>query len=149
MLAKQTILLVEDNQDDADLTIMAFQESKICNTVIHVKDGVEALDYLFKRGKFENFASYDLPAIILLDLNLPKLDGIEVLKAIRADSQTKYLPIVILTSSNEDKDRLRAYEHHANSYVQKPVDYDAFQEAAIKLGLYWLLLNQQPGKKVM
>ncbi len=139
---KQIILLVEDNDDDAELTIRAFGHENIKNKIVRVSDGQEALDYLLKQGAYKDCNEF--PAVVLLDLNLPGLDGLTLLKLIRSHDKVNHLPIVILTSSNEDQDRLRAYEHHANSYVQKPVDYDQFLAAAKKLGLYWLLLNQPP-----
>lgn len=140
----QPILLVEDNDDDAELTIKAFAQAKIKNTIIRVRDGVEALDYLLGRNTYADRHSADLPSVVLLDLNLPKMDGLEVLKIVRASEKIKHLPIVVLTSSKEDKDRLTAYMLYANSYVCKPVDYDNFLLAAKNLGLYWLVLNQPP-----
>ena len=141
MTRQQCILLVEDNDDDAELTVMAFREAGICNPLVRLGDGVDALDYLFRRGSHAGRASDDGPAVVLLDLKLPRLNGLEVLAAIRGDERTRHLPVVILTSSVEDQDRLAAYKHHANSYVQKPVDYDRFVSAARQLGLYWMLLN--------
>lgn len=136
MSMEQSILLVEDNDDDAELTLLAFKAHRISNSMVRVRDGVEALDYLRD--------CKDLPAVVLLDLNLPRLHGIDVLKAIRAAERTKHLPVVVLTSSDEEKDRLAAYSHFANSYVRKPVDYDQFAVAAKDLGLYWLVLNRPP-----
>lgn len=136
------ILLVEDNDDDAELTARAFAEAKIENPLQHVRDGVEALDYLFCRGQYAAREASDLPAVVLLDLELPRLGGIEVLRAIRSESVTRHLPVVILTSSNERRDRLSAYGENANSYVQKPVNYIEFVAAARQLGLYWVGLNQ-------
>jgi two-component system response regulator len=147
MIQDQTILLVEDNDDDAELAMRAFHRAKITNRVVRARDGVEALDYLFGRGTYAERDVLDLPAVTLLDLNLPKVSGLEVLKAIRTEERTKHLPIVILTSSNEDKDRLGAYDHFANSYVLKPVDYDQFAAAALQLGLYWMVLNAPPPRK--
>jgi two-component system response regulator len=147
MIQEQTILLVEDNDDDAELAAMAFHRANITNPLIRVRDGLEALDYLFGRGKHAERDVSDLPAVTLLDLKLPKISGLDVLKAIRADERTKHLPIVILTSSNEDKDRLGAYDQFANSYVLKPVDYDQFVASALQLGLYWLGLNAPPPRK--
>jgi two-component system response regulator len=147
MTDDQTILLVEDNDDDADLTVMAFQRAKITNPLIRARDGVEALDYLFGRGKYARRDACDLPAVTLLDLDLPNLSGLEVLKSIRADERTKHLPIVVLTSSNESKDRLGAYNHFANSYVVKPVDYDQFVAVAQQLSRYWMVLNAPPPRK--
>ena len=140
----QVILLVEDNDDDAELTAMAFREANIANRQLRVEDGVEALDYLFARGKHAGRSPGDAPAVVLLDLNLPRLSGLDVLAALRADERTKHLPVVVLTSSTEEKDRMQAYHHHANSYVQKPVDYDQFVTAARQLGLYWTVLNIRP-----
>ncbi len=141
---EQTILLVEDNNDDAELTVRAFQRANVKNPLVRARDGEEALDYLFGRGAYEGRDVRDLPAVTLLDINMPKISGPEVLQAIRADQRTMYLPVVILTSSNEDKDRLSAYSHFANSYVIKPVDYDQFVVAAAQLGLYWMVLNEPP-----
>jgi two-component system response regulator len=147
MIQEQTILLVEDNDDDAELAVRAFHRAQITNPLIRARDGVEALDYLFGRGKHAGRDVRDLPAVTLLDLNLPKINGLEVLQAIRSDERTNHLPVVILTSSNEDKDRLGAYDHFANSYVIKPVDYDQFVAAALQLGLYWMVLNAPPPQK--
>jgi len=138
------ILLVEDDDDDAELTTMAFSEAGIFNPLVRVEDGVEALDYLFCRCKYQNREPPDLPIVVLLDLKLPRISGLEVLGSIRADPKTKALPVVMLTSSVEDRDRLAAYSNHANSYVQKPVDHEHFVAAARQLGLYWLLLNVPP-----
>jgi two-component system response regulator len=139
-----TILLVEDNDDDAELTIMAFQEAKIANPIIRVADGVEALDYLFARGRYSDRRQDELPTVVLLDLKLPRMGGIEVLKQVRASPLTRFQPVVILTSSAEEQDRVAAYDNHANSYVRKPVDYDQFVAATRQLGLYWSVLNLPP-----
>ena len=147
MMKEQTILLVEDSDDDAELTVMAFKRAKITNPMVRARDGVEALDYLFGRGEHAGRDVSQLPAVALLDLKLPRVSGLEVLKVIREDERTRHLPIVILTSSNEDKDRLGAYDHFANSYVVKPVDYDQFVAAALQLGLYWMALNAPPPRK--
>lgn len=147
MVQEQVILLVEDNDDDAELALMAFKRAKITNPLVRARDGVEALDYLFARGAYSTRDVSDAPAVVLLDLKLPKLNGLDVLKSVRADDRTKHLPIVILTSSNEDKDRLGAYDHFANSYVIKPVDYDQFVGAALQLGLYWMVLNVPAPRK--
>lgn len=144
MTTEPVILLVEDNDDDAELTVRAFKQALIGNPVLRVSDGVEALDYLFCRGKYAAREPNDMPAVILLDLNLPRLGGLEVLATLRKDERTKHLPIVVLTSSVEDRDRFTAYDHHANSYVKKPVDYDQFVAAARQLGLYWMVLNVRP-----
>jgi len=144
MTYTDAILLVEDNDDDAELTIMAFGEAKIANPIVRVADGVEALDYLFARGRHAGRRAEELPAVILLDLKLPRMGGIEVLKAVRASPLTKYQPVVILTSSAEEQDRVAAYDNHANSYVRKPVDYDQFVAATRQLGLYWSVVNLPP-----
>ncbi|HKW61769.1 MAG TPA: response regulator [Candidatus Acidoferrum sp.] len=136
------ILLVEDTADDEKLTLRALRKNNISNEIIVARDGAEALDYLFGTG---NYAGRDLsivPQVILLDLNLPKLNGLEVLRRLRANERTKLLPVVILTSSNEEQDRINGYGLGANSYVRKPVDFNQFSEAARQLGLYWLVLNQ-------
>ncbi len=140
----KVILLVEDNPDDEVLTIDALEANHIGNEVIVARNGVEALDYLFATGQYKGKSMTALPAVVLLDLKLPKIDGLEVLRRIRADERTHLLPVVILTSSNEDEDRLKGYGLGANSYVRKPVDFDEFIRTAGQLGLYWLLLNQSP-----
>jgi two-component system response regulator len=147
MFEEQTILLVEDNNDDAELTVRAFTRAKVKNPLVRVRDGEEALDYLFGRGAYAGRDVRDLPAVTLLDINMPKLSGLDVLKAIRADERTRHLPVVVLTSSNEDIDRLSAYTNFANSYVVKPVDYDQFVTAASQLGLYWMVLNAPPPRR--
>lgn len=136
------ILLVEDNPDDEELTLHAFEKNRIGNEVVVARDGVQALDYLFCTGAWAGRTPCVPPALVLLDLKLPKVDGLEVLQRIRADERTRLLPVVILTSSNEDEDRLRGYALGANSYVRKPVDFDEFVRAAGQVGMYWLLLNQ-------
>lgn len=138
------ILLVEDNPDDAELTRLAFEEGHICNDFAIVTDGEEALDYLFARGKHADRRDEALPSVILLDLKLPKVSGLDVLKAVRADERTKCLPVIILTSSKEDEDVMTSYKSGANAYVRKPVDYNQFVEAAKTLGLFWLVLNEPP-----
>jgi two-component system response regulator len=138
------ILVVEDNPDDELLMLRALKKNNIANPIVIAHDGVEALDYLFARGKFEGRNPADIPALILLDLKLPKVDGFEVLKAIRADARLKYIPVVILTSSDQDRDVIDGYDLGANSYVRKPVDFEEFVDATGKLGLYWLLVNKQP-----
>jgi two-component system response regulator len=147
MLNEKTIFLVEDNDADADLAVSAFRRAKITNPLIRARDGLDALDYLFGRGKYAERDVRDLPVVVLLDLNIPKISGLEVLKAIRADERTKHLPVVILTSSNEDKDRLGAYDHFANSYVLKPVDFEKFVAASLQLCLYWTVLNAPPPQR--
>ena len=143
-MTEKIILLVEDNRDDQELTLMAFEQSKIMNEVAVVRDGAEALDYLFKTGQHANRTLSDLPAVILLDLKLPKISGLEVLKRIRADDQTQLVPVVILTTSKEEEDIINSYKLGCNSYIRKPVNFTEFIEAARKLGLYWLGLNEVP-----
>jgi two-component system, response regulator len=139
---KRMILLVEDDDLDAELALRAFQRAKVTNALVRVRDGVEALDYLFARGKYAARDAHDLPVFVLLDLNIPKIGGLEVLKAIREDESTRHLPVIVLTSSGEERDRLGAYKHFANSYVIKPLDYDQFVAAALQLSLYWTELNE-------
>lgn len=140
------ILLVEDNPDDVTLTLKALEKNNVANGVVVVTDGAEALDYLFCTGKFADRDMGAMPAIVLLDLRLPKIDGLEVLKRLRADERTNILPIVILTSSKEEQDMITSYKLGANSYIQKPVDFNQFSEAVRQLGLYWLVLNEPPPK---
>jgi two-component system response regulator len=141
---ENSILLVEDNADDEDLTIRALDQNRIRNAVVVARDGAEALDYLFGSGKYEGRDTQELPQIVLLDLKLPKVDGIEVLRRLRANHHTKLIPVVILTSSNEEQDKLKGYSLGANSYVRKPVDYMQFTEAVKELGIFWLLINERP-----
>ncbi|MBF0310279.1 MAG: response regulator [Magnetococcales bacterium] len=142
-MSRQTeILLVEDNPKDEKLTLRALQ--RVGNRVVVVRDGEEALDYLFARASYAARSVAEVPAVVLLDLQLPKLDGLEVLRRIRADARTRLVPVVILTSSDEEQDRLQGYESGANSYVCKPVEFTRFTEAVAQLGLYWLLVNQPP-----
>lgn len=143
-MSEKTILLVEDNPDDLTLTLHAFASNRIANPVVTARDGVEALDYLFGTGAHAGREPGALPALVLLDLKLPRIDGLEVLRRIRAHPRTRLLPVVILTSSNEDQDRIEGYSLGANSYVRKPVDFDEFVRAAGQLGLYWLVLNTPP-----
>lgn len=138
------ILLVEDNQDDEELTVRALTKAKIANDITVARDGAEALDFLFCQGKFAGRDSGQTPAVVLLDLKLPKLNGIEVLQRMRADPRTRYIPVVILTSSSEEEDMLQSYQSGANSYVRKPVGFAEFASAVSQLGLYWLILNQSP-----
>lgn len=140
----KSILLVEDNPSDVALTKRALEKSRIKNTMIVVEDGAEALEYLFCTGKYAERDNCDLPTVVLLDLKLPKVDGLEVLKRVRANEKTKRLPIVIMTSSREDVDLAAAYDFGANSYVRKPVDFNQFAEAVNHLGLYWLVINEPP-----
>lgn len=135
------ILLVEDNDDDVELTRRALRKNKLTNPLVVARDGQEALDMLFGNGTVEPIQA---PAMILLDLKLPKVDGLEVLRRLRSDARTRFLPIIILTSSREDRDLLQGYTNGANSYVRKPVDFDQFAEAVRQLGLYWLILNEPP-----
>ena len=138
------ILLVEDNPDDVALTLRAFKRSNIGNEVVVACDGVEALDYLFATGSFAGRDVNQQPAVILLDIKLPRIDGLEVLRRLRADPRTALQPVVMLTSSDEERDKISSYKLGANSYVRKPVDFDEFIEAARQLGLYWLLVNEAP-----
>jgi two-component system response regulator len=138
------ILLVEDNPDDETLTLRALKKNNISNQVIVARDGAEALDYLFGAGQYSGRDPDVTPQVVLLDLKLPKVDGLQVLRQLRANESTKFLPVVILTSSTEDQDRLTGYSLGANSYVRKPVDFNQFIEAVRQLGLYWLILNEQP-----
>jgi two-component system, response regulator len=138
------ILLVEDNRDDEALTLRALKKNNIKNEVVVAHDGVEALDYLFGTGSHAGRDLTEMPHVILLDLKLPRVDGLEVLRRLRADKRTRLLPVVILTSSNEDQDRINGYGLGANSYVRKPVDFAQFIEAVRQLGLYWLILNEPP-----
>ena len=139
-----TILLVEDNPDDVALALRAFKKAGIANEIRVVSDGEEALDYLFFQGAYAGWGENARPAIVLLDINLPKVGGIEVLKRLRGEARTRRLPIIMLTSSKEEQDLIDAYDHGVNSYVRKPVDFVQFAEAARQIGLYWLLLNEEP-----
>jgi len=140
----RVILLVEDNPDDEALTLRALKKNKILNEVVVAHDGAEALDYVFGTGVYTGRDISHQPQVILLDLKLPKVDGFEVLKRLRADARTKLLPVVVLTSSKEEQDLLNSYGSGANSYVRKPVDFIQFTEAVHQLGLYWLILNEPP-----
>ncbi len=146
-MAENVILLVEDNPDDVELTLRAFKKNNIKNKVVVVGDGAEALDYLFGTGAYAERDAGILPRVVLLDLKLPKIDGLEVLKRIRRDERTKLLPVVVLTTSGEEQDIVSSYELNANSYVRKPVDFVQFTDAVRELGLYWLLLNECPPRK--
>ena len=139
---EKTILLVEDNEDDEELTTRALRQAKVANDIVVARDGREALDVLFCEGQHAGRDPAQMPALILLDLKLPKLSGLEVLQKIRADERTRLIPTVVLTSSSEDEDMLRSYQHGANSYVRKPVEFNSFANAVSQLGVYWMLLNQ-------
>ena len=143
-MTTKPILLVEDTPDDAELTIMSLKQSGLVNEVIVAEDGQEAVDYVFGQGRYAGRDPQDTPALVLLDIKMPRLDGIEVLQRLRADTRTRVLPVVILTTSTEDIDLVRAYESGANAYVRKPVSLAQFQEAVRQLGLFWILTNEPP-----
>ncbi len=147
-MEKGIILLVEDNLDDVDLTLRAFKKNNITNPVIVAKDGVEALDYLRGTGTYAGRDKRELPVVVMLDLNLPKINGMEVLRNIRQDELTRLIPVVILTSSVEQKDVVEGYQLGANSYIRKPVDFEQFVEAVKLLGLYWTLWNETPSRSL-
>ncbi len=138
------ILLVEDNQDDTDLALHALKREKLANNIFVVRDGEEALDFLFCRGAFEQRSFDHPPKLVLLDLKLPKVDGMEVLKQVKSDPRTRTIPVVMMTSSKEERDLVSSYSLGVNSYIQKPVDFDQFRETVKTVGLYWLLINQPP-----
>jgi len=141
---EKIILLVEDNPDDEELTLRALRKANIVNDVFVARDGQEALDFLFATGKHAGRNALIMPGVVLLDLKLPKLNGIDVLQRMRADPRTKLIPVVVLTSSSEDEDMLKSYQSGANSYVRKPVEFSSFANAVTQLGMYWMLLNQNP-----
>ena len=143
-MSLKPILLVEDNRDDEALTVRALKKNNFLNDVVVARDGVEALEYLFGTGPYEGRDALDWPQVVLLDLKLPRLDGLEVLRRVRADERTRLLPVIIMTSSKEDEDVLQSYSSGANAYVRKPVEFGEFSEAVKGLGLFWLLLNQAP-----
>jgi two-component system, response regulator len=143
-MKNKVILLVEDSKSDEELTLRALRKNNIETDVVVARDGVEALDYLFGGGAYAGRNTADVPTVVLLDIKLPKIDGLEVLRRVRADERTKLLPVVILTSSKEDKDRLTGYTSGANSFVRKPIEFAEFSEAIRQLGIYWLILNQPP-----
>jgi two-component system response regulator len=138
------ILLVEDNMNDAELAIRALKKSNLANQLFHARDGEEALQFLFAEGKFSDRETRDNPKVIFLDLKMPKINGIEVLKRIKSDDRTRHIPVVVLTSSSEDPDIKTCYDLGANSYVVKPVEFDSFVKAVSELGMYWMLLNKSP-----
>jgi two-component system response regulator len=142
------ILLVEDNPRDARFTLRALRKGNVCNCIEVVADGAEALDYLFARGAYAQRDVHDLPTVVLLDLQLPKIDGLEVLRQVRADPRTHLLPVVILTGSEEEKDKLSSYQLGANSFICKPVGIDDSSKAVVQLGLYWMILNQSANQQV-
>jgi CheY-like chemotaxis protein len=143
----KSILLVEDNPQDEMLILRSLKKANVANTIDVVRDGQQALDFLFKQGEFNDEAGRDLPAVILLDIGLPRLSGLEVLERIRIDQRTRLVPVVILTSSDEERDRLRSYENGANSFVRKPLDFSEFAETVARLGVYWVATNETPGMK--
>lgn len=147
-MTDKTILLVEDNPDDEVLTLRAMRKNNILNEIVVARDGAEALDYLFGIGAYADRDLNKMPGIILLDLKLPKLDGLEVLRRLRADPRTRLIPVVILTSSKEEQDLISGYELGCNSYVRKPVDFTQFVQAAGNLGMYWLVLNEPPPRRL-
>ena len=147
--ANKVILLVEDNPDDVTLTLRAFKRSHVMNPIVVARDGIEALDYLFARGAHSGRAASALPTLVILDLKLPKLDGLGVLKALRQDERTRLLPVVILTSSKEQQDLISGYSLGANSYVRKPVDFAEFVDAVKVLGIYWLMMNEGPPERAV
>lgn len=141
---KVEILVVEDNRDDAEMALRAFKKNNLTNDIMVVEDGEEALDFIYAKGKFQDRKDERHPKIILLDLKLPKVDGLEVLKVLKENPETRMIPVVVLTSSKEERDMVESYRLGVNSYIIKPVDFDKFIEAVREVGLYWLLLNQQP-----
>lgn len=143
-MGNKTILLVEDNQQDELLILRALKRSNLANEIDVARDGQQALDYLFGEGEFTGRANQELPAVVLLDIGLPRLSGLEVLARLRANPHTRFLPIVILTSSDEERDRLKSYESGANSFVRKPLDFSEFVETVARLGVYWLATNEPP-----
>lgn len=147
-MSEKMILLVEDNPDDEELTIRALRQARIANEIVVARDGSEALDFMFGKGKYERRDLGRMPAVVLLDLKLPKLSGLDVLQRLRADARSKLIPVVVLTSSSEEEDMLRSYQSGANSYVRKPVEFGSFANAVSQLGLYWVLLNEPPPPRV-
>ena len=147
-MSERYILLVEDNPDDEELTLLSLRKNNLAHQIVVVRDGVEAIDYLFGNGQYAGRDLSQVPTVILLDLKLPKLDGLGVLKRLRADERTRNLPVVVLTSSSQDADVIASYNLGANSYVRKPVEFGAFVDAVSNLGLYWVLLNRPPPMRV-
>jgi two-component system, response regulator len=147
-MSERYILLVEDNPDDEELTLLSLRKNNLAHQIVVVRDGVEAIDYLFGNGQYAGRDLSQVPTVILLDLKLPKLDGLGVLKRLRADERTRNLPVVVLTSSSQDADVIASYNLGANSYVRKPVEFGAFVESVSSLGLYWVLLNRPPPMRV-
>ncbi len=143
-MKNKVILLVEDNPDDVRLTLRAFKKNSLVNEVVVATDGAEALEYLFGTGRYAGRDTSNQPQLILLDLKLPRMDGLEVLRRIREDDRTALIPTILLTTSDEQQDRLRGYSLHANSFVRKPVDFDQFMEVIRQIGMYWLVLNEDP-----
>jgi CheY-like chemotaxis protein len=143
-MSQKMIMVVEDNPDDEELTLRALRQAKIANEIVVTRDGNEALEFVFGKGQYAGRNLERMPAVILLDLKLPKLSGLEVLKQLRSDPRTKLIPVVVLTSSSEDEDMLRSYQVGANSYVRKPVEFASFANAVSQLGMYWMLLNETP-----
>src|SRR3984885_15791859 len=143
-MLQKTILLVEDNADDEELTMRALKKNNVTNNLVVARDGLEALDFLFGTGAYAGRDIAALPGLVLLDLKLPKIDGLEVLRRIRANERTKRMPVTVLTSSKEEQDLIKSYDLGANSYIRKPVDFNQFTDAVRQLGLYWLMLNEVP-----
>jgi two-component system response regulator len=143
-MSEKLIMLVEDNADDEELTLRALKQAKIANDIVVARDGAEALDFVFGKGSHQGRDLARMPAVVLLDLKLPKFSGLDVLQQLRADPRTRLIPVVVLTSSSEDEDMLRSYQFGANSYVRKPVEFGAFASAVSQLGMYWVLLNEPP-----
>lgn len=143
-LSKKHILLVEDNPDDEALALRALKKSNVANKISIARDGVEALDYIFCEGEYQARDIHQHPVVVLLDLKLPKVDGLEVLKRIKEDDRTRRMPVVVMTSSSEEQDIVNSYDFGANSYIRKPVDFNQFTEAVAQLGLYWLVMNEVP-----
>jgi two-component system response regulator len=146
-MAEKLILVVEDNADDEELTLRALRQGKVANEIAVVRDGAEALEFLFGTGRHQGRDTTRLPSVVLLDLNMPTLGGLEVLQRLRADERTRLMPVVVLTSSSEEEDMLKSYQHGANSYVRKPVEFGAFVQAVGQLGVYWVLLNEPAPKR--